>query len=255
MDARGWSSRRRDRDLADPESRRTSIGGPVGRNHCCRAGDVRTGSLVDRRSALRMEAHRRTTAQKDFERAVSVRNPSCLNLPSRAGLPTARQCGHGGRAEPPTSTLVINCVATRKGRPKPSTESSQTPATSSRHSTKRLLSLRMRPNGGCGRARERPESPRTGRAIAMLAIDETRGAPFALSGRVFRRLAGTAPRARRHERCRRRVAAALSDREQDAAARCLAHGVLRSAGATRRECVDRRRARHDDVRRRGRDHR
>ena len=45
--------------------------------------------------------------------------------------------------------------------------------------------------------------------------------PSGLSGRIFRWLAGTAPRARRHDRCRRRVAAALRDREQDAAARAL----------------------------------
>ena len=42
--------------------RRTSIGRPVGRNHCCRSGDARTGPLVRRRPALRMEAHRPASA-------------------------------------------------------------------------------------------------------------------------------------------------------------------------------------------------
>src|SRR4029453_12374088 len=31
----------------------------------------------------------------------------------------------------------------------------------------------MRPNGGCGRPAARTESPQTGRAIAMLVIDES----------------------------------------------------------------------------------
>ena len=65
----------------------------------------------------------------------------------------------------------------------------------------------------------------------MLAIDDSAANHLDLQWRIFRRLAGTAARARRDDRSRRRVAAALGDREQDAAARCVAHGVLRSARA------------------------
>jgi hypothetical protein len=63
VDARGRSSRRRNRGLADFESRRTSSGGPVNRNHGRSSCDVGTGPVVRRRSTLRMEAHRSTTAQ------------------------------------------------------------------------------------------------------------------------------------------------------------------------------------------------
>ena len=66
---------------------------------------------------------------------------------------------------------------------------------------------------------------------------------------------GAAARACRHERSRHRVAAALHDRQQNAAARCLAYGVRRTAGAAGCERVDRRRAGHDALRSRRGDHR
>ena len=54
---------------------------------------------------------------------------------------------------------------------------------------------------------------------------------------------------------RRRTATALRDREQDAAPRCLARGVLRRARSVGHSGVDCQPARHADVRRRGGDHR
>ena len=79
----------------------------------------------------------------------------------------------------------------------------------------------------------------------MLAINETaanhshsQGAYFDGSLELLRELAVT-------NDVDAALTAALRDREQDAAARCLAHGVLRSTGATDRERVDRRRAGHD----------
>src|SRR4030095_11809968 len=43
----------------------------------------------------------------------------------------------------------------------------------------------MRPNGGCGCRRGQPESPKTGRAIAMLVIDESAADLQDLQGSVF----------------------------------------------------------------------
>ena len=89
----------------------------------------------------------------------------------------------------------------------------------------------------------------------MLTIDETaahlshsQGAYFDGSLELLRELAVTSD----VDAALPRLSAIV---EQDAAARCLAHGVLRSAGATDRERVDRRRARHDGGRRRRGDHR
>ena len=82
----------------------------------------------------------------------------------------------------------------------------------------------------------------------MLAIDESaanhpdlQGAYFDGSLELLRELAVTIDL----DAALPRLSAIV---EQDAAARCLAHGVLRSAGANCRERVDRRRARHDGVR-------
>jgi len=67
LDARGWSSRCRDRVLAGPASWRAIIGGPVGRDHGCRSGAAGTRSLVGRPAALRVEAHQRTSTQLEPE--------------------------------------------------------------------------------------------------------------------------------------------------------------------------------------------
>ena len=168
------------------------------RNHCWGSGDVGTRSLVGRRPALRMEAHRRTASH------------------------LARK---GTRQQP--EPVVALTIYERVNAPE------------------RSLLARSK------NARIADESE----VIAMLVVDERaadrpdrQGADFDGSLELLRELAVTTDR-------RRRVAAAVRDREQDAAARCLAHGVLRSAGATGRERVHRRRAGHDGVRAGRGDHR
>ena len=72
MDASRWSGGRRRRDLRDPHDGRTSNWPPASSNDCRRADDARTRPVVDRRPALRMEAHRSTTAPAASERALSA---------------------------------------------------------------------------------------------------------------------------------------------------------------------------------------
>jgi hypothetical protein len=70
MDASRWSGGRRCCHLRDPHDERTSRWAPPSCNHRRRADDARTRLVVDRRPALRMEAHRSTTAAAASERAT-----------------------------------------------------------------------------------------------------------------------------------------------------------------------------------------
>ncbi len=78
LDARGRNHRGLDQALPDPDRDPGAVGWPPGRKHGGRARDVGTRSLVGRRSSLRMEAHRSTTAPKSFKRALSfARSAPC----------------------------------------------------------------------------------------------------------------------------------------------------------------------------------
>ena len=70
MDASRWSGGCRRCDLRDRRDGRTSSCAPSGGNDRRRADHARTRPVVDRRPALRMEAHRSTTAPVAFERAL-----------------------------------------------------------------------------------------------------------------------------------------------------------------------------------------
>ena len=62
---------RRCRDRRDPHDGRTSHWSPARRNHRGRAGDARTRPGVDRCPAVRMEAHRPTSARPPFHRELT----------------------------------------------------------------------------------------------------------------------------------------------------------------------------------------
>ena len=111
MDATRWSGGRRCRDLRDPHDGRTSDWAPASSHHRRRADDARTRPVVDRRPALRMEAHRSTPAEKSLERALSAEfstrlepagssrtcgppapAPTCgSGLPQKVRIPTSRR--------------------------------------------------------------------------------------------------------------------------------------------------------------------
>ena len=79
MDPSRGSGGRRRRDLRDPENGRTSKWPPSSSNDCRRADDARARPVVDRRPALRMEAHRSTTAPVASERALSAASSTTSN--------------------------------------------------------------------------------------------------------------------------------------------------------------------------------
>ena len=104
VDAHSWSRCCGDRDLADPERRRTSIRRPSGRNHCCGSGHVRTWSLVDRRSALRVEAHRSPLGRRPTERALRpARRPASHRQQTNQNVIRNASC---------TSRGWLTCVVT-----------------------------------------------------------------------------------------------------------------------------------------------
>ena len=93
MDASRWSGGRRCRDLRDPHDGRTSRWAPSSSNHRRRADDARTRPVVDRRPALRMEAHRRTSAQEVVRASAEPGTPRpkgspASPLPSRLDHPS-----------------------------------------------------------------------------------------------------------------------------------------------------------------------
>ena len=75
MDPGRGSGGRRRRDLRDPENGRTSKWPPSSSNDWLRADHARARPVVDRRPALRMEAHRSTAARTDAERALTAKRP------------------------------------------------------------------------------------------------------------------------------------------------------------------------------------
>ena len=99
MDASRWSGGRRRRDLRDPHDGRTSRWPPASSNHRRRADDARTRPVVDRRPALRMEAHRSTTAPVAFERALSA----ALSTTSNPFAPSSKSSGNASRRDPKES--------------------------------------------------------------------------------------------------------------------------------------------------------
>ena len=105
------------------------------RHHRRRADDARTRPVVDRRPALRLEAHRDAVRKSSSTRGLA-RNATPERVPAR---------------HPPVSP---------PGEWSTPTESS--PAHPSQSSPQRLMSRRTRPNGGCGSRCDRRQSPKQG---------------------------------------------------------------------------------------------
>ena len=230
MDATRWRDR-----CCCRHFRGAHDGGPSGwassrRNHRRRAGDAWPRPAVSRCSALRMEAHRYAVARETTRRPLSSSASTRMS-------PT----GHPGKSsESPGRVVRIRLLSRRYPL---------------------YLVVAITPYGPTN-APERRLSARRGVAESPLSggyrdagHGTTRRRQSGSRGRLFDGVAGTAPRARRHEHSRRRTAAALRDPEQDAATRCLARGVLRSKRSGGHSLVDRQLARHADVRGRRGDHR
>ena len=223
MDTSRWSAGCRCRDVRDPH-RRTSQWSPSRGNHRRRAGDART------RPDCRFDARL---------------------LDGSASNTTAPVASKRVARGPALSAETLRTVLDHPGQRNRATESPSV------RPNKSLTTVeRMHPNGGCGRRRRTAQNRGiTGRLSRCWSWKNapstvrTSRAPISM-GR-WSCCASSPSRTMLDGR----VAAALRDRAQDAAARCLADRVLRSRRATGRERVDGERAGHDDVRRRRRDHR
>ena len=82
MDASRWSGGRGCCDSQIPHDGRTSRRAPTRGNHRRRADDARTRPVVDRRPALRMEAHRRTSAQEVVRASAEPGTPRPKGSPA-----------------------------------------------------------------------------------------------------------------------------------------------------------------------------